>query len=332
MKRVLLNENLNPARGKNDNNLSDPENDDDNWKNESSSTFHVSLRGYIHNNKPDSIQRKQIQSWKLTWENETTESMIVPASSLSFTPTNCLSGTLTWTDKYMSLKLYSICYWDGIPFETNDVSGEDSKSKSQCLYFSCRILNAEFVTTRIKTDDDEMLTLKERKANDKVHRKMIERLQNDAYIKKLLPPNSVIEELCEASVVYENNNNTTTKKLEERVHCSQEIAEAIRRSIFSTSDTPLDIFDLLLNYFPLLPQLKVADRARLRVLEDAMYDACELESDEVIVDDLQISTNNHATTGDNDDEDNGEQQYDEDDANKISKPSKKNNKNKKKKL
>ena len=91
----------------------------------------------------------------------------------------------------------------------------------------------------------------------------------------------------------------------------------IKNAIFSHVEDNLDVFELLLN-MPYLPRSSgrdgpldsavpsdlttqglepstskvcdmLGDRAYLRLLEDAMFDACEKEGEEEILDDLNIS-------------------------------------------
>jgi hypothetical protein len=152
---------------------------------------------------------------------------------------------------------------------------------------------------------------------------MLDRLRSDDYISKLLVhnnndinkeqqdydsfPKNSSNELCQASICVQEQNH----QLEERVHVNEVVAEAIRRAVFSTADAPLDVFDILCR-FPLLPcqhqspdndrdagessqgttttttTTLLANRAKLRLLEDAMYDACENEEEEQVIDQLQI--------------------------------------------
>ena len=91
---------------------------------------------------------------------------------------------------------------------------------------------------------------------------------------------------------------------------SEDICEAIKRAVWSSAESPLDVFEMLVQ-LPLLPIVEhasldpsknngqkmtttpLANRAKLRLLEDAMCDACEKEGDNELLDDLQISDTNN---------------------------------------
>lgn len=124
--------------------------------------------------------------------------------------------------------------------------------------------------------------------------------------------------LCKA-VIWQDKHNATVE-LEERVDVSEESLEGVRRAILSHSDGNIAILELLLAMpflprkrlskkgveaslaiggegegdVPLLPRqifysTPLADRARLRLLEDAMLDACEREGEDEMIDELNIS-------------------------------------------
>lgn len=102
--------------------------------------------------------------------------------------------------------------------------------------------------------------------------------------------------------------------LEERVDVVDTVAEGLHRALFSSAHYgSLDVMDLLLS-LPLLPtrihinqhedaeiiqqekkkkgmmiHCPLADRTKLRLLEDAMFDACEREGEEELIDELRIA-------------------------------------------
>ena len=85
-------------------------------------------------------------------------------------------------------------------------------------------------------------------------------------------------------------------QFEERVDVIDSVAEGLRRGVFSSAESSLDVTELLLS-LPFLPgsahkvvHCPLADRAKLRLLEDAMFDACEREGEDEIIDDLKISS------------------------------------------
>ena len=125
--------------------------------------------------------------------------------------------------------------------------------------------------------------------------------------------------LCEALIQQNKSSSTsgisatqTTNggyELEERVNVHEESLEAIRKAILSHAEGNLDVLELLLS-MPYLPRpgfagdgctdnsdqstytkalYSMAERAYLRLLEDAMFDACEKEGEDELLDDLNIS-------------------------------------------
>lgn len=109
--------------------------------------------------------------------------------------------------------------------------------------------------------------------------KIKNRLAKDDYIRKI----NHKQLICQADIDHTNDS------MEERFFTDEEIAEAVRRAVWSTADR-IDIIDLLGRlYLPSSSSGDLGNRARLRLLEDAMYDACEQEGEEELVEELQIS-------------------------------------------
>ena len=127
---------------------------------------------------------------------------------------------------------------------------------------------------------------------------MISRLRQDSYIAKLLDleENSTTVCLAQASIYV----NAAKFELEERVDVSEIVAEALRRALWSSTITSLDMVEVILA-LPSLPcrsaatpttktkTTRLANRAKLRLLEDAMMDECEKEGDDQLIQDLNIS-------------------------------------------
>jgi hypothetical protein len=117
--------------------------------------------------------------------------------------------------------------------------------------------------------------------------------------------------LCQASI----------REGEERFVTEETVAEGIRRALWNTSSsTSMDVMEFVLRYLPLLPVNNdnndnndnkshanttttastslplplrlMAERAQMRLLEDALYDACENEGDEELVESLEIAATN----------------------------------------
>jgi hypothetical protein len=266
--------------------------------------FAECVQRYIDEDKPDSLQQKQMESWVVHWENNSPVSASNTADNnkASFTPTHIVSGALSIQGEYIAVTITSECSWKG--------DGDDGS-----LFFSCRASAQHIPKTQHSTNDSSerttaahsnSLSAKEQKQQAKIRQKMLSRLQNDDYVKKILNVNGASSEsleLCQATIHIAQSTSKLNplpppiSQLEERVHCNQDVAEAIRRAIFSTAESPLDVFDLVCRC-AILPSTSLAsivpyttplaDRAKLRILEDATYDACENEEDEEIVQDLNI--------------------------------------------
>jgi hypothetical protein len=139
----------------------------------------------------------------------------------------------------------------------------------------------------------------------------MDRLKQDAYISKLLlqRPSQESEPQQSSSslsllVAHAEIVQTSSTELEERVTISEDVCEGIHRAIWPMAESTLDVVDLLVN-LPFLPTTTpttsatttttttatttLANRAKLRLLEDAMCDACEKEGEEELLEELQIS-------------------------------------------
>lgn len=260
--------------------------------------FIKALERYVDENKPDQLVLKQIQGWAMQWsssEEDEDKSKTEISSDLYFDPTDVLQGTLTWKSDYMVAEIECSCYWE---------PHHDSISKQQTgsLYF---VMRAK-LRFRNKHDNSEGETKKskeEKKSEEKIRAKMIRRIKQDPYIKRLLPdtdtntkesPDATI--LCEARVSAKDISSAAGK-LEERVDVTDNVAEGLRRALFSQAESSLDVVEVLLS-LPLLPgathdisiHCPLADRAKLRLLEDAMFDACERAGEDELIDDLKIGS------------------------------------------
>lgn len=309
-----------------------------------SERFVASVKRYIDEDKPDVSQQKQMEAWRIEWKNgdgdllalalarkpqlpETTRTKAKNGGDLSLDTADCaVTGTLQIQGEYLRVSLVTACYWKG-----DCVDGS--------LFFSCHA-SASFVPPAEDAVEEDTATSaaaaagdssskKARKRQAKIRTKVVERLRNDDYIRKLLKTADTDDddddqqqqqqkprmlELCQATIRIRQSDQT----LEERVRTSQVAAEAVRRAVFSAAESPLDVFDLVCR-LPLLPsnssnsdnsgtatdaathhQLQeqaiptttpLADRAKLRLLEDATYDACENEEEDEIVEELNILDN-----------------------------------------
>ena len=303
-----------------------------------SKTFEEARQRYLDETKPDPLIRRQIEGLTLQWldddnknaEQHANEIKRIHQQSLphkdataAVTTTDddgdnalapwkfshVLSGRLRIQGEHMVCTLHTECWW-----RQKDAG---ANSAADALWYQCRA-SADFVS--LVDDQQEGETNASSAAKDvtaaakriKIHQqKMIKRLSADDYIAKLRSKskgNSVPQLLMEAAIRLDQAN------LEERVQNSQDIAEGIRRAIFSQADTTLDVLELLVN-LPCLPttsskigkssdtQLalqsssssssssavaKLADRAKLRLLEDFMCDACEFEGEDELVSELEL--------------------------------------------
>lgn len=163
---------------------------------------------------------------------------------------------------------------------------------------------------------------KERQMSRKLRSGMIKRLGADPLIRLLLvdedkaAATSDGKLLCEALIQHNNgtDDDQSNAKCEERVNVNSELIEGVKNAILSQCEGNLDVLELLLN-FPYLPRAFkkedqsesscnnsissskgsegtiqfLSSRAFLRILEDAMFDACEKEGEDEMLDDLNIS-------------------------------------------
>ena len=264
--------------------------------------FYDAVKNYIDYNKPDPIAKRQLENWKLDWKN--TDRKKIDASIVSgensfidCPATNVIQGTLEICGDYVAVTIQMKCVW------TNGKKKEDGR-----LSYQMDVVSAKFIER--KNDNEE----EEGKADRKIRKKMISRLSQDSYISKIIAlsteekSNNNVLCLAQASIYV----NTDKFELEERVDVSDTVAETLRRALWSSTKSPLDIVDMIL-VLPSLPchnsaatnssstttssstcTTRLANRAKLRLLEDAMLDECEKEGEDQLIDDLSISPN--ATT------------------------------------
>ncbi|KAG7345291.1 hypothetical protein IV203_032822 [Nitzschia inconspicua] len=289
--------------------------------------FELALAAYIDENKPDPIAKRQLESWRLHWENidaETAEWRDLfgegDACNTFFDGnqnlTHQLQGNLTIQSEYLSVQLQFCCAWsrfvDKDPSSLLSVSSNSTKvSNNGMLLYSCRVHSAELCEHPKNTDDDN-------KTNRKIRQKIIKRLQQDSYIAKLLTmnnttnqqqrqkPSSLVDSVLAKARIHVDDSKFV---LEERVDVSETIAEALRRALWSSTESSLDMIEVLLA-LPSLPGTQhnsnsstqsssmsftattpLANRAKLRLLEDAMLDECEKEGEGELIQELSIVEN-----------------------------------------
>lgn len=180
-------------------------------------------------------------------------------------------------------------------------------------------LTASASKSTVRSKDAHEQGGKDCKASEKRRAEMLKRLRSDHYVRRLFVDDKANTDclvgapLCEALIqqnlrsgVISASSNNDIDELEERVNVEEGTLQGIKNAIFSKSEDNLDVLEILLN-MPYLPRLsspssndkddavsnqlpsKLADRAYLRLLEDAMFDACEKEGEDELLDDLNIS-------------------------------------------
>jgi hypothetical protein len=308
----------------------------------STDQFRQAIEQYIDSNKPDPLSTKLFQAWILEWTDDpfhppqkaredTTTPSATSRDHHQQEQQHVIQGTLSISGEYMVLFLHVSCQWTTLL--PNDPPGvptsqqQQQKQQHGTLSFSCHA-SARFIEPPSSPPNDPQQPLedslsskknknkKSRKSNTTtIHSKMITRLKQDAYISKLplLPPpqsqvpgqkqsSSLVPSSSSELLVAQAEIVLTSTELEERVSISEEGCEGIKRAMWPTAESTLDVVDLLVN-LPFLPTTTttttttttkcttttLANRAKLRLLEDAMCDACEKEGEEELLEELQIS-------------------------------------------
>lgn len=252
-------------------------------------------------------------------------------------------GTLTLSSEYISVAINVTWKFNGSGADDADGGEGSPKPlpRAQRRFdneFYLRIaVTASFVpiSEHGASIKDETLDRKERSARRKLRAGMLKRMRSDALIKPILVDEGSV--LCEALIQQNRHarrdaagskSSAMNPELEERVNVQESTLEAVRHAIFSHTEDNLDVLDILLS-MPYLPRSSsrggggsgvamdgtsgnakyatalstLADRAYLRLLEDAMFDACEREGEDEMLDDLNISDGNGDADGDDTDDD-----------------------------
>ena len=283
----------------------------------SSSQFVDAIARHLNESKPDPLVKGQINSLHVNWEQHASNDVDCgsgdsdDAADTSSNLTSSFRGTLTLSSEYISVAIHVACYWKKKLPSDNDVTSE-AKIFQEEFYIKMNAC-ARCCEERQKQQEHKELKSK------KLHAGMRTRLHSDHYIKRLFHGDT--EEgatLCEALIQQNLQTDRTTgrggvfNELEERVNVEEGTLQGIKNAIFSQCEDNLDVLELLLN-MPYLPrsslssspldddketvpnqwQCKLADRAYLRLLEDAMFDACEKEGEDELLDDLKLSGDQH---------------------------------------
>ena len=248
--------------------------------------FRDALDEYLDDYKPNPMIKRQLQAWTFEWESVKTPR----PSSVLFDPSHALQGCLHIGGEHIRVSLSAECYW-----KMDDSASSSPKDGS--LHLSV-IATARFWTkSELSKRQPQPESKKEAKTQEKIRSRLLARYKEDDYINKILSSGSDDNKssgkiLAEATIQKHGND------LEERVDITDSIGEAVRRCILSSAESSIDLIEVLLS-LPIFPTAQhtsrivhttsLADRAKLRLLEDAMFDACEKEGDEELIEDLSIS-------------------------------------------
>lgn len=279
----------------------------------STDLFYAAVRNYSDYNKPDPIAKRQLDKWKLVWSDD--GQIIDDRTDFAECPTtNIIQGTLKICGDYVAVTIKTKCVWT----DDKNTSSCNKNSEDGRLSYQVDVVSAQFIEFNNNSEQ------KESKAEKKIRTKMISRLRQDSYITKLvaLPLQQSKKEQntnTETKDLTKENSNEATlclaeaniyvhtgkSELEERVDVSETVAEALRRALWSSTKSSLDIVEVILA-LPSLPchncannsatttgttqsTTRLANRAKLRLLEDAMLDECEKEGEDQLIEDLSIS-------------------------------------------
>jgi len=252
----------------------------------STDIFHEAVKNFIDYNKPDPIVRQQLESWELSWSKGDgigRDEKDKAAEAVKWSPEHCIKGELEIRGEFVAVTLKMECIWADGEAAKSDKNAEDGR-----LSFTCRIKSGNLIE---KKEDEE-------KTERKIRKRMMSRLRQDSFISQLW--GSGKEKKVDADFVLAKASiylDAAKFEMEERVDVSQNAAEILRRSLWSSTTSTLDIVEVMLA-LPTLPcrsankleaTTRLANRAKLRLLEDAMVDECEKEGEDELIDDLKIS-------------------------------------------
>ena len=208
--------------------------------------------------KPDQLAKKQVEGWICEWQND--DQAANTTSQQDSDKKHILHGSLKLHGSYITAILRAHSHWVW-------------HCHGGCLEFELGI--------RCELKNDLSETGSSHSPPERHGISM--RLRQDDYIQKVLKEDFTT--ICQAMVLLKE----TSSELEERVWTDQELLESIRRAIYSQADSLLSVMELLTS-LPYLetPGCPLGLRARLRLLEDAMIDACEQEGEEELIEELTL--------------------------------------------
>lgn len=254
-----------------------------------SKKFDEAKSTFIDKHKPDNLLKKQIQRIKFEWQNtDSSHNNEDDIPSFHFWE-NRISGILNISSELSFVKIYADCVWyEGI--------GAHNEMKFS-LHAHAAFKNSGYTLNHLEKGD---LDRKEKRTREKNQSRLKDRLIIDPYVKTLMIGNEETKVLLlEAHIKldYNQSNRNEIEKLEERVATESDALTGLRLLIFSLMDSNIDLAEFLL-YLPYLPREKndvyssissfLAERVTLRLLEDVMFDECEREGEDDLLDDLKI--------------------------------------------
>lgn len=271
------------------------------------------------NHKHDPVAARHIESTvSLEWAQRRPLANDASSSSSSGREERRIRGTLSLRGDHVTVALRC---------ERDDVSDDESGERS--LRFRIEAHGRLNTLDGSGEEDENVVGAtdgrdeKERRTEARVRRKTLERLASDPYVRMLLnarpddddatagratnldAPSSRSSSrpllLCEAvtrsngAESYDGTGSSTSVgKKEERVHVSYDVLTCIQRAIFPRLECNLSVLEILLR-FPWLG-VSTSDRSSsttnrmvLLLLEDAMVDACDVEGEDEMLEDLTIS-------------------------------------------
>lgn len=272
--------------------------------------FREAFASQVAQLKPDPLARKQMENLRLDWEHAdegTDAPLMAMGLGISLECYSCnslrsLCGMLCFTSEYISITISAEC--NEKESERNDDDGPDFENE-----FSIK-LKVNAACLPFKPPTKEHLDRKELQGKRRLHAAMIERLESDPLIRRLIHAKDGIL-LCEALIQENSKSNIPAGsgkapiELEERVNVNEKTLDGIRKAVFSHCEDNLDVLTILLDMPYFLRQSSdigeqrpkaaaLAKRAYLRLLEDALFDACEREGEDEMLDELTISEDKDA--------------------------------------
>jgi hypothetical protein len=253
--------------------------------------FDESLTEYLDETKPDPLAKKQVHGWTCNWTEDDNDDKNTPIvadtddNGSSCPCSHAVKGTLALHGEHITIILRAHCHWTW----ENGTGSLEFK-----LDIRARFRTKSELKRNASSDDADTTTAT--KVDKKVRAGILKRLKQDDYVKKILTDD--FTNLCQATV------KSTSTELEERVWIDQDLLESIRRSVYSQADNLISVVELLTGLpFCRTPDCPLGHRTKLRLLEDAMLDACDREGEEGLIDELSLEASSAKASDDESEDD-----------------------------